>query len=194
MQSHSQFREIYKSYIPTEKEGIVLFSIYNKIKTGEINEYFSHEDIRYAISEVHGSDYTHVHDFIGGLLTQFIERPHRREEGKYRLTEYAINFIELILDQVNSLRKKYSLRDTLQQFALLEPNNIRTFLDLERWFQQSFTDIARRTINDHIAGLNSQLKESLKQLNIILHNDNRKIGEKIVEFSKLFLHVSEKGV
>ena len=193
MHQIEQLKSLYLQYIPTKKESLFLFSIYKQIKSGDINEHFSHDEVREILKQIYESETPRVDDFLRHLLMQFIERPRRHDGGKYRLTEYAKSFVELIFGQVENLRKKYSLSDSLKQYAYFNAEDFKSYQDFERWYQQSFNDTARRTINDHIAGLSIQIKENIKQLSRILSNENQRLGEKIFEFSNSFESISQKA-
>ncbi|MBD2755187.1 hypothetical protein [Spirosoma validum] len=190
-----QLKDIYSTYVPSERECVILLSLYQRIEAKQIEKYFTHETFKEVVREVYESDLVRVEDILRGLLDQFIEASPKRYDGKrYTLTHYANTFIKLIFNQLNNLRNKYSLAESFDQFAQLNAESINTYDELECWYQLSFSDSASQTINDHVGGLNAQLKEYLKQLTDILRNDQQTIGNKIGAFVDVFQHFSAKAL
>lgn len=194
MNEHS-LKDIYAAYIPSERECIVLLALYQRISSEVIEPYFTYETFREIAVEAYENDSIRTEDILRKLLDQFIEVSYKRYNGKrYALTLYATRFIELIFNQINNLRNRYSLSDSFYQFAQLDSGSIKSGSDLERWYQLSFSDSASRTIDDHIGGLNTQLKEYLKQLTEILRDDQQTIGNKIGSFADVFQNFSIKAL
>jgi hypothetical protein len=193
MTTIEQAKNIFERYIPSERDGVALIMLHQRIENGSIDSYFTNQDIRQILQEVTGNVSPNVDDFLQRMFGNFIERPLRRREGKYALTDHSRELVTLIFTRVDSARKKFSLSNSVEQYATIDTEKIRSLLELESWHQQSFDGAARRTINDHIAGLNDQLKGTLSELSTILKNDEQTLGQKIDDFVEVFHQAGTKA-
>ena len=193
MKTPDQAKNIFIKYIPSRTDGVTLIMLHQRIESGNIESHFTNQDVSQILQEVTGSASPNVDDFLQRMFGDFIERPLRWREGKYALTDHSRELVALIFTRVDSALKKFSLSNSIEQYATIDTEKIGSLLEFESWYHQSFNGAARRTINDHIAGLNDQLKETLSELNTILKNDEQTLGQKIDDFVEVFHHAGSKA-
>lgn len=101
-----QIAESYHQLIPSIEEGLLIISLYDKIKTGDIDVNFSNKDIQRTIEEntQYLPSYTNTPNkerLLKNLLTYFIERP-VEQKNLYTLTEYSRKFVLLLQHKLDS--------------------------------------------------------------------------------------------
>jgi len=193
-----EFKEISKDYeylVPNKIEGLVIFRLWQKIKSNEINEEFSYNDIKNVIIEVAPiiNDTTpQVEKLLKDLLHYFIKKP-PETVAKYYLSDYAERFIQLIETKVDSPYRNFPLKRNFEKYFSVIPEDIEDFNELNRWFKQGFHDTSKRVILDHIESLQDEVESSIKKLNEILYSEDLKAIEMVKMFVNEFKGFGDKA-
>ena len=95
------FNELFSDYdflIPNRIEGYIIIRLWQKIKSSEIQEEFSYNDIKNIVNEVtaltNGAT-PQIEKILKDLLHYFIKKP-PETVSKYYLSDYAERFIQEI--------------------------------------------------------------------------------------------------
>ncbi len=186
--------ELYKNLILTKEQGMIIFVLHKKVKNKEIPRYFSYRDIERAISEANANEpgaLPQTERILKVLLYYFIEHP-PRQRNKFMLTDYAVKFIELIRDKLDSPYKRFPLRKTFEQYAQFSADSIENINDLRGWYERSFHKATKQTVLDHLDALKDEVNASISELNSILNQDFEKAIEIAEKFTTVFNRIGEK--
>ena len=183
------FNELFSDYdflIPNKIEGYIIIRLWQKIKSNEIQEEFSYNDIRNVIDET--ASYTNgstpqTEKILKDLLHYFIKKP-PETISKYYLSDYAERFIQLLETKIESPYRNFPLKKNFEKYFSVEFEEIEDFEELNRWFRQGFHDTSKRVILDHIESLQDEIESSIKKLNEILYSDTLQA----IEMVKLFVN------
>lgn len=193
----SQIAELYHQLIPSIEEGLLIVSLHEKIKTGEIDANFSNKDIQRTIEETAfllppNSNLPNKERLLKNLLTYFIERP-VEQKNLYTLTEYSRKFILLIENKLNSPFRKFPLRESFKRYTNFSAHDIKEINQFESWFNQGFQATTRENVFDHLEELKNQVKEAVQQLNKLLYSSDLDPKSIVLDFSIVFSGLAEKA-
>lgn len=183
------FNELYTDYeflIPNKIEGYIIIRLWQKIKSDEIKEEFSYNDIKNIINET--ASFTsgaipQTEKILKDLLHYFIKKP-PETVSKYYLSDYAERFIQLLETKIDSPYRNFPLKKNFEKYFSVEFEEIEDYEELNRWFRQGFHDTSKRVILDHIESLQDEIESSIKKLNEILYSDELQA----IEMVKLFVN------
>ncbi len=183
------FNELYADYeflIPNKIEGYIIIRLWQKIKSDEIKEEFSYNDIKKIINET--ASFTsgtipQTEKILKDLLHYFIKKP-PETVSKYYLSDYAERFIQLLETKIDSPYRNFPLKKNFEKYFSVEFEEIEDFEELNRWFRQGFHDTSKRVILDHIESLQDEIESSIKKLNEILYSEKLQA----IEMVKLFVN------
>lgn len=183
------FNELFSDYdflIPNRIEGYIIIRLWQKIKSGEIQEEFSYNDIKNIVNEVtaltNGAT-PQIEKILKDLLHYFIKKP-PETVSKYYLSDYAERFIQLLETKIDSPYRNFPLKKNFEKYFAIEFEEIEDFEELNRWFKQGFHDTSKRVILDHIESLQDEVESSIKKLNKILYSDELQA----IEMVRLFVN------
>lgn len=183
------FNELFSDYdflIPNRIEGYIIIRLWQKIKSGEIQEEFSYNDIKNIVNEVtaltNGAT-PQIEKILKDLLHYFIKKP-PETVSKYYLSDYAERFIQLLETKIDSPYRNFPLKKNFEKYFAIEFEEIEDFEELNRWFKQGFHDTSKRVILDHIESLQDEVESSIKKLNEILYSDELQA----IEMVRLFVN------
>lgn len=183
------FNELFTDYdflIPNKIEGYIIIRLWQKIKSDEIREEFSYNDIKNVITETalfSNGTTPQIEKILKDLLHYFIKKP-PETVSKYYLSDYAERFIQLLETKIDSPYKNFPLKKNFEKYFSVEFEEIEDFEELNRWFKQGFHDTSKRVILDHIESLQDEVELSIKKLNEILYSDELQA----IEMVKLFVN------
>lgn len=186
--------ELYKNLILTKEQGMIIFVLHRKVKDKEIPRHFSYRDIERAIREAYANEpgaLPHTERILKVLLHYFIEHP-PRQRNKFMLTDYAVKFIELIRDKLDSPYKRFPLRKTFEQYAQFKADSIENINDFRGWYERGFHKATKQTVLDHLDALKDEVNASINELNSILNQDFVKAIEIAERFTTVFNRIGEK--
>ena len=186
--------ELYNNLIPEKVSGMTVLILFEKIKQKQIPRYFSYRDVEEAIRQATANELgpqPHTERILKSLLHYFIERP-PRQRAKYMLTDYASKFVKLIESKLDNPYKRFPLRETFDQYAQFNANDIRGINDFESWYERGFNDITKQTIIDHLEALKDEVNASVKELHLILKEDFEEAEKIANRFAVVFKDIGEK--
>lgn len=193
-----ELSEILPSYdflVPPQNEGAVVILLYNKIERKEIDQYFSYHDFQQTIFEVSSLEpghQPHTERILKNLLHYFIERPSEKRE-RYKLTEYAFNFVKLLKNKLDNPYRYFPLKDSFKRYTLFKSSEITSILHFESWFEQGFSLTTKQTIIDHLEALKDDVDVSIKKINQVLYTPDQEILRTVSEFQIAFKGFGEKA-
>lgn len=193
----SQIAESYHQLIPSIEEGLLIISLYDKIKTGEIDLNFSNKDIQRTIEEIAlylpaNTNIPNKERLLKNLLTYFIERP-VEQKNLYTLTEYSRKFVLLLQHKLNSPYRQFPLRESFKRYTNFSAADIKQINQFESWFNQGFQATTRENVFDHLEELKNQVTEAISRLNKLLYAADIDPIAVVSEFSVLFSDLAEKA-
>lgn len=194
---NNQLQNIYQSYellLPSKEDGMVIFLLHQKIKQQEIEEPFSYGDFRQIVKEV--ADWSpggipRSETLLKNFLNNFIERPADQKNG-YKLTEYALKFIAMVDHKLNNPYRTFPLRKSFEKYTSFQAGEIQNILELEGWYEQGFNNISRQNIVDHLEALKDVVSQSVRELGLILQQENIDIVKIVSDFAEIFTGLNEK--
>lgn len=193
----SQIAESYHQLIPSIEEGLLIISLYDKIKTGEIDLNFSNKDIQRTIEETAqylppNTNIPNKERLLKNLLTYFIERP-VEQKNLYTLTEYARKFVLLLQHKLDSPYRQFPLRESFKRYTNFSAADIKQINQFESWFNQGFQATTRENVFDHLEELKNQVTEAISRLNKLLYTTDIDPIAVVSEFSVVFSDLAEKA-
>lgn len=187
--------EQYNFLLPSKKEGLVVFGIHQKIKSKEIDSNFTYQDIELVIKEVvqlEPGGIPQTENLLKTLLHHFIERP-AEKKTRYKLTNYALDFIALVNHKLNNPFRKFPLRDSFQQYASFKAQDMVHIHQFESWYEQGFNATTRKNIVNHLEALKDDTNASILELKSILLLDDASVTELVNKFSDIFEDLGRKA-
>lgn len=193
----SQIAESYHQLIPSIEEGLLIISLYEKIKTGEIDPNFSNKDIQRTIEETVSllppySNLPNKERLLKNLLTYFIERP-IEQKNLYTLTEYSRKFVLLLEHKLNNPFRQFPLRESFKRYTNFSATEIKQINQFESWFNQGFQATTRENVFDHLEELRNQVKNAITRLNKLLYSVDIDPKSIVSDFSAVFSDLAEKA-
>lgn len=193
----SQIAESYHQLIPSIEEGLLIISLYDKIKTGEIDLNFSNKDIQRTIEETAlylppNTNIPNKERLLKNLLTYFIERP-VEQKNLYTLTEYARKFVLLLQHKLDSPYRQFPLRESFKRYTNFSAADIKHINQFESWFNQGFQATTRENVFDHLEELKNQVTQAISRLNKLLYSADIDPIAVVSEFSVVFSDLAEKA-
>lgn len=199
---NQKFDNIYQHYkrlLLNKDEGSIVFWLHYQIQEGDIGEEFTRRDIENAIREVtnlSGNQKHRTGNIIRHLSHYFIEIPPKnKSKDTYRLTEYAKRFITLAEGKLYNHLKSFSLRTVFKEhaydsFDVEAAKNIQKFRE---WFTFRFDTESKQSIIDHLEALKDELKQYIKELNDILHQQEKGAIFQVEQFVEVFKQLGKKA-
>lgn len=190
-----EINQFYENLVLTKEEGLTIYILNRKVEQKEISRYFSYRDIEQAIKEATEFEVgptPQTERVLKTLLHYFIEHP-SNQRYKYMLTDYAVKFVKLIDNKLNSPFRKFPLRRTFQRYADFKAESIYDINDFKSWYEQGFHYTSQQTILDHLEALKDEVNSSIQQLNTILNEDFESAAEVADRFSMVFKGIGEKS-
>ena len=115
------FNELFSDYdflIPNRIEGYIIIRLWQKIKSSEIQEEFSYNDIKNIVNEVtaltNGAT-PQIEKILKDLLHYFIKKP-PETVSKYYLSDYAERFIQLLETKIDSPYRNFPLKKNFEKY------------------------------------------------------------------------------
>lgn len=179
----------YDYLLPAKFEGgYLLISLYEKIKGKELPNPFTTQDIKNILAQI-SSKYNQgifQSDRIIRPLLHYILRNVPGVAGKYYLTDYAEELVELLKRKLESPYKDHPLQRSFERYFVIRQTEINDISDLERKFGREFVAPYKRIINDHIESLDDELREAIESLNTILYSKEESAGVIVNNFVVVF--------
>ena len=126
------FNELFSDYdflIPNRIEGYIIIRLWQKIKSSEIQEEFSYNDIKNIVNEVtaltNGAT-PQIEKILKDLLHYFIKKP-PETVSKYYLSDYAERFIQLLETKIDSPYRNFPLKKNFEKYFAIEFEEIEDF-------------------------------------------------------------------
>jgi len=193
----SQISEIYHQLVPPIDEGMLIFKLHEKIKSGAIDANFSSQDLQRTLEELHreilvSGTLPNKERLLKNLLAYFIERP-AEVKNRYTLTDYARKFILLVEHKINYPFRKFPLRDSFKRYTDFTADEINHINQFESWFNQGFQATTRENILDHLEELKMQVQQSVQNLNNLLYSADKTAQKIVTDFSIIFTDLGDKA-
>ncbi|MRX67575.1 hypothetical protein SAMN06265349_1011270 [Flavobacterium resistens] len=188
-----EYSELYLKYdllLPSKFDGgFLIIAIYEKIKAGEIDEYFTVKEINEILKDISiqfEQDSVRQWGNIKDNLFHYFFRNHPDEPWKYYLTDYAKNVVDLMVNKLENPYKNHPLKKSFEDSFIINFNEITSIDVLERKFGRIFIQGSKKIIVDHLESLEDELRDSYKDLNDILQKDEQDATILVKEFTLVF--------
>ncbi len=193
-------KDLYNKYdllLPSKFDGgYLIIALYEKIKNGEIEEYFTQRDVTDILIEISVAfDQGAVRQWsnIKENLFHYFIRSHPDEPWKYYLTDYARNVVDLMLNKLENPYKNHPLKKSVQDSFSVLPNEIQAIDQLERKFGRIFIQGSKKIILDHLEALEDELRKAYAELNTILQKDEENATDLVKQFAIVFRQFGERA-
>lgn len=174
-----QHKDLYTKYdllLPSKFDGgYLIITLYEKIKTREIEEYFTQKEINEILTDIKTEfnlESVRQWSNIKDNLFHYFLRSHPDEPWKYYLTDYAKNVVDLMISKLENPHKNQPLKNSVQEAFTIRHGEIKTIEELIRKFGRRFIQGSKEIITSHLEALEDELREAYKELNDILRNEN----------------------
>jgi hypothetical protein len=196
-----KIKEIYNKFdllLPSKFDGgYLVIALYEKIKSREIEEYFTQKEINEILTDIKNYfnlDSVRQWSNIKDNLFHYFLRSHPDEPWKYYLTDYAKNVVDLMISKLENPYKNHPLKKSVQDSFTLRHGEIKTIDELERKFGRIFIQGSKKIITDHLESLEDELREAYKELNNILRKEDEQSATSLVrEFTIVFRKFGERA-
>jgi len=186
-------RDLYDKYDlllpPRFDGGYLVISLDAKIKNGDIEEPFTHQQIEETLTEISTQfEQESVRQWgrIKDNLLHYLIRNYPDNPGKYYLTDYAYSIIEMMQNKLDNPYKQHPLKKSFELSFYLKATEITCIEDLERKFGRDFIRAPKKIVTDHLAALEDELQEAYKTLNTILSNEQQQAVDLVNKFAITF--------
>jgi len=193
-------KDLYNKYdllLPSKFDGgYLIIALYEKIKNGEIEEYFTQRDVTDILMEISVAfDQGAARQWsnIKENLFHYFIRSHPDEPWKYYLTDYARNVVDLMLNKLENPYKNHPLKKSVQDSFSVLPNEIQAIDQLERKFGRIFIQGSKKIILDHLEALEDELRRAYAELNTILQKDEENATDLVKQFAIVFRQFGERA-
>ncbi len=190
-----EFHDSYELLVPPQEEGMVIYALSQKIERNEIDANFTYQDLQLAIVEVSSLSpgrQPHTERILKDLLHYMIERPSDKR-NRYKLTEYALNFIKLATNKLKNPYRNFPLRESFKQYGLFKPSDIKSIYHFQSWYEQGFNSTTRQTIIEHLEALKDDVDKSIRSLNDALYSPHSELLGTVHKFVVAFQSFGEKA-
>ena len=196
MQYNEQIFEKYDFLVPGKFDGgYLVIVLYQKIKAKELDRYFSTGDIKRVLAELaENFDESGVQsERIIKSLLHFYLKPVPEDPGRYYLTDFAEQIIELLLLKLDSPYKHYPLKQSFSQYFSIGSLEVANIHDLNRRFGREFVGPHKRIVTHHLEALEEELDESTQKLNQILESKEESATVIVKNFVSVFRKFGERA-
>lgn len=170
-------------------------ALYEKISSQEINEQFTVTEIKQILTDI-GNEFqestAQSERLLKNLLHYFL-RNDADDPGKYYLTDYAKNVIELMKNKLENPYKNFPLKKSFEDAFTIRFNQIKAIEDLESKFGRIFIEGPKKIINDHLEALEDEIRDSYNQLSHILQSDEGDATVLVKRFVLVFRKFGERA-
>ena len=200
MIANSFSSDLYNKYdllLPSKFDGgYLIIILYEKIKTSEIENYFSIKEINEILKDISinfKQDSVRQWSSIKDNLFHYFLRSHPDEPWKYYLTDYAKSVVDLMISKLENPYKNQPLKKNVERSFTIRHNEISTIEELERKFGRIFIQGSKKIVTDHLESLEDELRLAYKELNEILHQDEQSATALVKAFTVVFKKFGEKA-
>ncbi|QRY55855.1 hypothetical protein [Sphingobacterium siyangense] len=193
-------QDLYNKYdqlLPSKfRGGYLIIALDEKIKHGELDEYFTLNDIELILREISfefEQESVRQWSQIKDDLLNYLIANHPEEPGKYYLTEYAKGVLDLMRNKLENPYKNQPLKENFEKCFSILPQEILDINDLERKFGRLFIAGPKKIIIDHLEGLEDELKDAYRMLNGLLDNEGQEAVEMVRAFALTFRKFGERA-
>lgn len=193
-------QDLYNKYdqlLPSKfRGGYLIIALDEKIKHGELDEYFTLNDIELILRRISfefEQESVRQWSQIKDDLLNYLIANHPEEPGKYYLTEYAKGVLDLMRNKLENPYKNQPLKENFEKCFSILPQKILDINDLERKFGRLFIAGPKKIIIDHLEGLEDELKDAYRMLNGLLDNEGQEAVEMVRAFALTFRKFGERA-
>ncbi len=192
---------IYDNYdllLPSKHDGgYLIVALYDRIKAGEIGEYFTQREVNEVLRDISlAFDLENVRNWnnIKEKLFHYYLRNDPDDPGKYYLTDYAQQVVEMIKGRLENPFKSHPLKKSFEESFTIRYIDIKTADELQRKFGRLFIQGPKKVITDHLEALDDELREAYAELRNILQHGNEKTATVLVkEFALVFRKFGDRA-
>lgn len=187
----------YDQLLPSKfRGGYLIIALDEKIKFGELDEYFTLNDIEFILREISfefEQESVRQWSQIKDDLLNYLIANHPEEPGRYYLTEYAKGVLDLMRNKLENPYKNQPLKENFEKCFSILPQEIKDINDLERKFGRLFIAGPKKIIIDHLEGLEDELRDAYLMLNGLLDNQGQEAVEMVRAFALTFRKFGERA-
>jgi len=180
---------------PKFEGGLLIFLLYEKISTGELDLSFSTVDIKNALIEISNINHIEIPQterIIKSLLNYFL-RHHPDQPGEYHLTDFAESLVEMVNRKLNNPYKSLKLKESFEKYFSIRHNEIRSADDMETKFGKEFIEGHKNIIRHHLDSLDEEMQEAYLKLRDILHAEETDATKMVSNFALTFKKFGERA-
>lgn len=193
-------KDLYTKYellLPSKFDGgYLIIALDEKIKAGDLEDAFTLKEIEETLTEIsmrfqqpNVRLWYHIKD---NLLHYFI-RNHIDEPGKYHLTEYAKDILNMMRNKLENPYKNQPLKQSFEEHFFLRFGEIKEIKGLERKLGRMAMAFPKKIITDHLEGLEDELREAYITLNELLDSEVNEAVALVKAFALTFRNFGKRA-
>lgn len=195
---HKDLYNKYELLLPAKLDGgYLVIVLYEKIKNGEIEEYFTQKEINDILSDIKSEfklETIRPWNNIKDQLFHYFLHSIPDEPWKYYLTEYAKDVVGLMIGKLENSYKDLPLKKSIQDSFTIRYGEIESIDELERKFGRIFIQGSKKIIIDHLEALQDELRQAYNALNDILRKEDEQSATSLVQnFTIIFKKFGQRA-
>lgn len=175
--------------------GYLVVALYLRIKSKELDPHFTNSDIKNILTQLaekYGGPQAQSERIVKRLF-HFYLKDVAGEPGKYYLTDFAEELVELLLRKLENPYKNHPLRQSFSRYFYIEAVNANNIYYLQEKFGREFVNPHKRIINNHLETLDDELRGAITELNAILHSPEESATVIVKKFVNVFKKFGDRA-
>jgi hypothetical protein len=192
-------RERYNLLVPRQEDGLIVLTLYQKVRAGTIERTFPERIIIDTIKQVYhelgmdsarGEETQKYDETLHRLLRHFLDK---NIEGKsYQLSAYAENFCDLLEREVHTAINPSQIQKTFGDLTLLLQLKLESLEDFRHWYHTQFFK-HKNDISSQLRSLQAQIEDTIDQLNDLVKNEYDNFREMLIGCEALLDRIKEQA-
>ncbi|TND10526.1 MAG: hypothetical protein FD123_168 [Bacteroidetes bacterium] len=192
-------RERYNLLVPRQEDGLIVLTLFQKVRAGTIPRAFPERIIVETIKQVfaelgqvsgRGEESQKYDETLHRLLRHFLDK--NIEEKSYQLSTYAENFCDLLEKEVHTAINPSQIQKTFNDLVLLLGHKLETIDDFRHWYHTQFFK-NKNDISSQLRALHSQIEDTIEQLNDLVKNESDNFRELLIGCEALLDKIKEQA-
>lgn len=192
-------RDRYNLLVPRQEDGLIVLTLYQRVRAGTIERAFSERIIVETIKQVYhelgmdsarGEETQKYDETLHRLLRHFLDK---NIEGKsYQLSSYAENFCDMLEREVHTAINPSQIQKTFNDLVLLLGHKLETMDDFRHWYHTQFFK-HKSDIGSQLRSLQAQIEDTIDQLNELVKNEQDNFREMLIGCEALLDRIKEQA-
>lgn len=192
-------RDRYNQLVPKQEDGLVVLTLFQKVRSGTIPRAFPERIIVETIKQVftelgqisgRGEETQKYDETLHRLLRHFLDK--NIEEKTYQLSTYAENFCDLLEKEVHTAINPSQIQKTFNDLVMLLERKIENIEDFRHWYHTQFFK-NKNDISSQLRALHTQIEDTIEQLNDLVKNDSDNFRELLIGCEALLDKIKEQA-